>query len=93
LKNILKIAKKAKAVVKCLYVKTSESDVSKELIKEWEAEFEKDLVTFSVVLSDDVKGSIVDFILNKDIDVLTMLTYKRSFEGLFSPSFTKKISD
>jgi hypothetical protein len=75
-----------------LYVKTSESDVSKELIKEWEAEFEKDLVTFSVVLSDDVKGSIVDFILNKDIDVLTMLTYKRSFR-LFSPSFTKKISD
>jgi nucleotide-binding universal stress UspA family protein len=93
LKNILKIAKKAKAVVKCLYVKTSESDVSKELIKEWEAEFEKDSVTFSVVLSDDVKGSIVDFILNKDIDVLTMLTYKRSFfEGLFSPSFTKKLA-
>jgi hypothetical protein len=30
-----------------LYVKTSESDVSKELIKEWEAEFEKDLVFFS----------------------------------------------
>jgi hypothetical protein len=46
LKNILKIAKKAKAVVKCLYVKKQESDVSKELIKEWEAEFEKDLVTF-----------------------------------------------
>jgi hypothetical protein len=62
--------------VKCLYVKTSESDVSKELIKEWEAEFEKDLVTFSVVLLDDVKGSIVDFILNKDIDVLTCLRIK-----------------
>jgi hypothetical protein len=39
-------------------------------------------VHFSVVLSDDVKGSIVDFILNKDIDVLTMLTYKVCFEGL-----------
>jgi hypothetical protein len=47
-------------------------------------------VTFQVVLSDDVK-SIVDFILNKDIDVL-LYTYKSFFEGLFSPSFTK-ISD
>lgn len=93
LRNILKIAKKADATVKCLYVKTSESDVSKEVIKEWEAVFEKDSVTFSVVLSDDVKEAIIDFILNKDIDVLTMLTYKRSFfEGLFNPSFTKKLA-
>jgi hypothetical protein len=71
LKNILKIAKKKAKAVVCLYVKTSESDVSK-LIKEWEAVRK---VQFSV-LSDDVKGSIVDFILNKDIDVLPCLRIK-----------------
>jgi nucleotide-binding universal stress UspA family protein len=93
LKNVLKLAKKANAQVQCLYVKTTDSDVSKEIVKEWEKEFEGEGVVFWVMLSDDVKDSIADFILNRDIDVLTMLTYKRSFfEGLFNPSFTKKLA-
>tara|TARA_R110002124_G_scaffold70652_3_gene189378 strand:+ start:85 stop:918 length:834 start_codon:yes stop_codon:yes gene_type:complete len=93
LKNVLKLAKKADAQVYCLYVKTADSDVTKETIKEWEEEFEAEGVTFWVTLSDKVKESIADFILNKDIDVLTMLTYKRSFfEGFFNPSFTKKLA-
>ena len=91
LNDILKIAKKANAQVQCLYVKTAVSDVLNETVKEWEKEFEA--VTFWITLSDNVKESIADFIVNKDIDVLTMLTYKRNFfEGLFSPSFTKKIA-
>jgi nucleotide-binding universal stress UspA family protein len=93
LKNVLKLAKKTNSQVHCLYVKTANSDVSKETIKEWEREFEAEGVVFWVILSDDVKDSIADFILNKDIDVLTMLTYKRSFfEGIFNPSFTKKLA-
>lgn len=93
LKNVLKLAKKANAQVQCLYVKTANSDVSKETVEEWENEFEGQGVVFWVTLSDDVKESIADFILNKDIDVLTMLTYKRSFfEGVFNPSFTKKLA-
>jgi nucleotide-binding universal stress UspA family protein len=96
LKKVLKIAKKANAVVKCLYVKTSESDVSKEMIREWEKEFAADAITitFSIIYSDDVKESILDFIVTKDIDVLTMLTYKRGFfEGIFNPSLTKKAAN
>ena len=90
LKNVLKIAKKANARVHCLYVKKADSDVSKETVKEWEKEFQE--VVFWVTLSDDVPASIADFILNKDIDILTMLTYKRGFfEGLFKPSFTKNL--
>lgn len=90
LKNVLKIAKKANARVHCLYVKKADSDVSKETVKEWEKEFQE--VVFWVMLSDDVPASIADFILNKDIDILTMLTYKRGFfEGLFKPSFTKNL--
>lgn len=92
LRKVLKIAKKANAVVKCLYVKTSESDVSKEMIREWEREFAADAITFSIIYSDDVKESILDFIATKDIDVLTMLTYKRGFfEGIFNPSLSKKV--
>jgi hypothetical protein len=53
---------------------------------------EKNLKQLLFGLRYEVKDSITDFILNKDIDVLTMLTYKRGFfEGLFNPSFTKKV--
>ena len=48
---------------------------------------------FLVLPSDDVKETILDFILYKDIDVLTTITHKRSFfESLFDSSFSKKIA-
>lgn len=90
LKNVLEITKKMKAKIKCLYVKTDSSDVSKETIKEWEEEFANEPLEFHVVLSEDIKESILDFIMFKDIDVLSMLTYKRNFfENLFHHSLTK----
>jgi nucleotide-binding universal stress UspA family protein len=93
LKKVLKIAKKTDAKVRSLYVKTSNSDVEDTTIKEWEKEFANENVEFLVLPSDDVKETILDFILYKDIDILTTITHKRSFfEGLFDSSFTKKIS-
>ncbi len=90
LKNVVEIAKKMKAKIKCLYVKTDASDVSKETIKQWEEEFANDPVEFSIVFSEEVKESILDFILFKDIDILTMLTYKHNFfKSLFHHSLTK----
>lgn len=90
LKNVLEIAKKMKAKIKCLYVKTDSSDVSKETIKEWDEEFANEPVEFHLILSEDIKESILDFIMFKDIDVLSMLTYKRNFfENLFHHSLTK----
>ncbi|UPZ14858.1 universal stress protein [Flavobacterium humidisoli] len=93
LKKILKIAKKTDAKVKSLYVKTSNSDVTDETRKEFEKEFALENVEFLVLPSDDVKETILDFILYKDIDVLTTITHKRSFfESLFDSSFSKKIA-
>ncbi|MBU2060396.1 MAG: universal stress protein [Bacteroidetes bacterium] len=93
LKKVLKLAKLYHAVVKCLYVKTANSDVDTNLIEEWKAEFSTEAVTFNVVLSDDIEGTILDFILYKDIDILTMLSYKRGFfEGIVNPSLTKKLT-
>ncbi|KAF2328030.1 universal stress protein [Flavobacterium ginsenosidimutans] len=93
LKKILKIAKKTDAKVKSLYVRTSNSDVSDATIKEWEKEFADENVEFLVLPSDDVKETILDFVLYKDIDILTTITHKRSFfESLFDSSFSKKIS-
>lgn len=93
LKEVIAIAKLAHAKVKCLYVKTSDSDVDKQTIKEWENDFAQEEVAFFVVSSDEVKETILDFVLYKEIDLLTMLTYKRGFfEGIFNPSLTKKFA-
>ncbi|TRX24314.1 universal stress protein [Flavobacterium franklandianum] len=94
LKEVLKIAKKTHAKVKCLYVKTNDSDVSSATIKQWEDEFEGEPIQFSIIPSEDVQDTILDFVLFKDLDVLAMLTYKRNFfVELFKPSLTQKFSN
>jgi nucleotide-binding universal stress UspA family protein len=93
LRKVLKIAKKTNAKVKSLYVKTSNSDVSEATIKEWKTEFANDNVEFLILPSDEVKETILDFILYKDIDILTTITHKKSFfESIFDSGFTKKIT-
>jgi hypothetical protein len=53
-------------------------------------EFEKQ-IEFVVVESDEINEAVLDFITNENVDVLTMLIYKRGFfKGLFQPSYTKK---
>lgn len=94
LRDVLIIAKKTNARVKCIYVKTAESDVSESRIERWEKEFEDQPIQFSVISSEDVKATILDFIQFKEIDVLAMLTYKRNFfVELFKPSLTEKFSN
>ncbi len=91
LATVLEIAKKLNAEVKCLYVKSSTSDVDAETIELWEKEFSQEPVSFDIVISDDIKDTVLDFVLTNKIDVLTMLTYKRGFfEGLFVPSYGEK---
>lgn len=93
LRKVLTIAKKMNAKIKCLYVKTQSSDVTDATIKEWEKDFKEEPVQFLVLPCEEVKETILDFVLYKDIDILAMIAYKRSFfESLFSPSFTKKLT-
>jgi nucleotide-binding universal stress UspA family protein len=94
LKKVLKIANKTNAKVLCLYVKTANSDVSHETMKMWEIEFEGEPVEFSVIPNEDIKETIMDFVQYKEIDVLSMITYKRNFfVELFSPSLTRKFTN
>lgn len=93
LRQVIQIAKKTSSEVKCLYVKTSDSDVSEETVQEWKTEFENEPVNFSIVNSDLVKETLMDFISHKNIDILAMITHKRNFfSELFSPSLTRKMS-
>lgn len=94
LRQVLKIAKKAHAEVKCLYVKTGKSDVSEETINQWKNEFENEAIDFIIAGSDLVKETILDFVSHKNIDVLAMVTHKRNFfSELFTPSLTQKMSN
>ncbi len=93
LREVISIAKKTNATVKCLYAKTSSSDVSEATINQWKTEFANEPVQFSIVPTDNVKETILDFVSNKNIDILTMITHKRGFfADLFSSSLTQKLS-
>lgn len=93
LQDVLKIAKKTQAKVKCLYVKNEDSDVLDETIKQWEVEFKGEPIEFVIIYNEEVQDAILDFILLKGLDVLAMLTYKRNFfVALFNPSLTQKFS-
>ena len=93
LKHVLAFAKMMEAKVKCLYVKTFDSEVKESRINKWRDDFKKEPVKFFVIPNEDVKQTIFDFMTSQSIDMMAMLTYKRHFlEGLFDQSLTKKLS-
>ena len=79
LKEVVRIADKVGAAVRCLYVKTSSSDVTEELIDQWRNDFKNSKVQFVIMPHDNVKESIYDFLNFNHIDVLAMLSYKSNF--------------
>ncbi|MFN8325606.1 MAG: universal stress protein [Flavobacteriaceae bacterium] len=93
LESVLKFSKTFNSKVKCLYVKTENSDVSEETIDKWRTKFTANNVQFYIVYDDDVEGAVNDFLVSQEIDVLAMLTYKRSFfQKIFHSSMTKKMA-
>ena len=93
LKKVIKIADKLKATVKCLYVKTVNSDVTEQQISDWREEFKIDPLNFFITSNDNLEDEVFEFVTSQNIDVLAMLTYKRTFfESLFKKSFAKKLS-
>jgi nucleotide-binding universal stress UspA family protein len=93
LREVIKVAKKVKASVKCLYVKSYNSDVSEAVINNWEEEFSDEPVQFFIIPGEEVKQTIIDFITDQGIDILAMTTYKRNFLAeLFTTHFSEKMS-
>ena len=80
LRRVIQIAKSTHSVVKCLYVQTKESDNTKTIYEEWEALFQDEPVQFFIIPSDNVNQTIEDFITHQNIDILAMLTYKRTLQ-------------
>lgn len=93
LKQVIAFAEKVGAKVKCLYVKTFESDIENSKIDKWRNDFKDEPVEFFVIAHENVEETIFEFLKDQKIDMLAMLTYKRGFfEGLFKQSLTRKLS-
>ncbi len=93
LQEVLIIARKLHAAVKCLYVKKSNSDVTDETVAQWNSDFAAEPVQFFILPSDEVETTILEFITNQGIDIIAMTTYKRSFfESLFATHFSEKMT-
>ena len=92
--KLLLFAKKMKAKVKCLYVKTADSDVTAETIKRWQSHFEDEQhLQFHIIPNENVIETIEDFLVSQEIDILAMLTYKRNFfVELFTTTTTQRLS-
>ncbi|MEO0037527.1 MAG: hypothetical protein RIQ59_738 [Bacteroidota bacterium] len=93
LKQVLKIAKAANAVVKCIYVETKDTDNTDAVYSDWRDYFKDQPVHFFIIPSENVKETIEDFIISQEIDLLALLSYKRNFfQWMFSSSFTEKMA-
>lgn len=94
LNEVLTLARKLGAKVKCLYVKTSDAEQRGQAISYWESVFEdeKDL-EFFIIPSDDIEATIEDFITNQSIDLLAMVVHRKNFfTQFFTTSTTQKMS-
>lgn len=94
LNEVLVIARKLGAQVKCLYVKTPEYEFIGKEIEYWESIFEDEKnLEFFIIPSDDVEQTIEDFMISQDVDLLAMVCHKKSFlTRLFTTSTTQKMS-
>lgn len=93
LKDVIQLARQINIEVKCLYVETDNSDSIVQTYDDWKQYFKNDPVQFFIIPDNDVEGAITDFIVSQEIDMLAMLTYKRSFfETIFNRSLTKKMA-
>jgi nucleotide-binding universal stress UspA family protein len=93
LKKVIEIAKKLNAKVHCLYIKTPKSDLLDVTLKNWKLLFEVDDIQFHIIENSDVKKSILQFTEDFQIDLLTLLNYKRGFfEELFQQSLSQKLA-
>lgn len=94
LNEVMDLAKRIGARVKCLYVKTPDSGFKGERIEYWQSVFENERnLEFFVVPSEDVETALEDFIVDQGIDLMAMVEHRKNFfTRLFTTSNTEKMS-
>lgn len=94
LQHVINFAKVLHAQVHCLYVETSSTDNTPATYSDWSDHFQNEPVSFHILPNDNVEDTIADFIMSESIDIMAMMTYKRSFFAqLFTESFTERMAN
>lgn len=93
LKKVKVLAKVLQAHVDCLRVKKPHREEINDDMEHWEKIVKNDDIQLHSITSDDVEGSVLNFIESHKINVITMHVYHKSFfEKLFQISLSKKLA-
>ncbi|AWG22584.1 universal stress protein UspA [Flavobacterium faecale] len=90
LHKMIELAKRINAKVKCLYIGHGNAGHTQVEVDRWESEFKAEPVQFMGIRSEAIKQVTLDFIKVETIDVLAVLTYKKTdFEEQFVANYSK----
>ncbi|WP_277632981.1 universal stress protein [Avrilella dinanensis] len=94
MEEVINIAEQLNAAIQVIHVTNTPDDDDFQLkLTEWKNRFSQAFVSFHIIESNDVEGSIFDFIGEQQINILAMVRRNRNFfDRLFGSSFTKKLS-
>ena len=93
LRYLVGIANRHQAKIHCMYV-SKDGKYNEAAVEDWKAQFANDPVIFDVYYDGDPVNAVLDFIKEKEIDLLTVVSRNKGFfDKIFSPGFTKKIAN
>ena len=93
LRYLVGIANRHQAKIHCMHV-SKDGKYNEAAVEDWKAQFANDPVIFDVYYDGDPVNAVLDFIKEKEIDLLTVVSRNKGFfDKIFSPGFTKKIAN
>lgn len=92
LKYLIEIANRHQAKIHCMHV-SKDGKFNQQAMKDWQDQFAGDPIVFEIYHDADPVNAVLDFIKEKQIDLLTVVSRNKGFfDKIFSPGFTKKIA-
>lgn len=93
LKYLIEIANRHHAKIHCMHV-SKDGKFNQQAMKDWQDQFAGDPIVFEIYHDSDPVNAVLDFINEKQIDLLTVVSRNKGFfDKIFSPGFTKKIAN
>ncbi|WP_291074746.1 universal stress protein [Empedobacter sp. UBA5987] len=93
LKYLIEIANRHQAKIHCMHV-SKDGKFNQQAMKDWQDQFAGDPIVFEIYHDSDPVNAVLDFINEKQIDLLTVVSRNKGFfDKIFSPGFTKKIAN
>ena len=93
LKYLIEIANRHQAKIHCMHV-SKDGKFNQQVLEDWKDQFANDPVVFEIYNDADPTNAVLDFIKEKQIDLLTVVSRNKGFfDNIFSPGFTKRIAN